>query len=263
MTNLEYWTERINNQGYETIEHFLTDLLKVYRTAHRNINNEIKNTLLDCMDSDGNLKITSLYERNRLKNLMDLVDYELQQLGFRMIEGLELNLVEIFKEAYMNIAVQVLNVPEKKVATLFNESTARTIVMENYKGASFSTRIWGTNLSPVRQQIQDSVIQTCIQGKDVRKASEELSRIMGSSIADAKRLCITETARIHSEATRNTALDNGYRSFYVLSESDCCEACSDLSGIHYSLNRRDILPAHPHCKCCMCIDVHYDGPIEE
>ena len=225
-------------------------LKKLYRQAFRNIREELFTIWLD-MQSGGSISQSDLYQRNRMANLQALLSKELQRLGVKQIELLQQGLYNIGVQGFTDMS-SFLGLAG--TFSFLDEQVAKEIISQNYKRATFSERIWN-DMDKLRRQIEDGVVKSALQGKDVRKVSQMIQERMNVCFSSAKRITVTETGRVFNESCRRKASDNGYKTYSVLVESDACEDCiKDLSGKHFNINE-SVLPRHPNCKCCMIIDL--------
>lgn len=250
MKNKEYWEKRMDNALKLSAKQIQKPLKKLYQKSFNNIKNELLDIWLD-MQNDEGISQSALYQKNRMANLQGLLSKELQKLGAKNIELLQLGLYHVGVQGFQDMS-NYLGV--SGTFSFLDEQVAKEIITQNYKGASFSERIWN-DMDKLRQQIGDGVAKAALQGKDVRKVAWEIQDRMNVSFSSAKRIAVTETGRVFNESCRKKAIDNGYKTYSVLVESDACEDCVDaFSGKHFDINE-SVLPLHPHCKCCMIIDI--------
>lgn len=250
MNNKEYWQERMDNALSLSEKEVLKPLKKIYKSAYNNIKDELINIWLD-MVNDGEISQSFLYQNNRMSNLQTLIARELNKLGNINVEYMQTSFFNTFQQGFedMSTFLGLTN-----AFSFLDKQVANEIIKQNYKGANFSERIWN-DINKLRIQIEDIVTKSALQGKDVRKVAKELQGRMNVSYSDSKRITVTETARIFNESCRQKALNSGYTSYSVLVEPDACKDCvSEFTGKHFNINE-SVLPRHPHCKCCMIIDI--------
>lgn len=249
-TNKEYWQKRITNSQRQAHKNVNKPLQKLYKDAYKRIDEQLKEVWLEMLES-GEISQTSLYKTKRFRMLQDEIGGILQGLGLKNIDLLQSNLLDNYINEWEHLNGEL---GIKKEFTFINEHSAKQIINQNYKGATFSDRIWD-NLSSIRGQILTTVTDSAILGVDVRKASKALSARMGVSYNDAKRITITETSRVFNEACRQSASETGlFSTYHILSEPNCCEDCEGLDGRTYELSE-SVLPMHPYCKCTIIIDL--------
>lgn len=258
MANDTYWLERHANNVYKKLDKFDRQLQKVYKQAYKSIESQLKDVWLDML-KDGEISASAIYKNQRLMSLMDEVDRQLRKLGIYTNENLQLSLLDTYKSAWLETDVQLGNV--RGSFNLLQEQVAIQVVNASYKNAVYSDRVW-SDLSKIRTQIEKTVVDTAVTGQDVKKASRGLAERMGVGLSDAKRITITETSRVLNEACRSRAEEKGYKSFHILINDNACKECQKYKNRHFAINRSDILPIHPWDKCCMIIDLDYDGEIE-
>lgn len=251
MAQNDYWLIREQNKAQLNAEKLNKQLEKVYKEAYKSINRQIEKVWLEML-SEGEITPSSIYKNKRLDSIMDQVKKQLNTLGVKIDDDLQLNLLDTFKSAWLETAKQLDGVSTS--FTLTNEQLAKEVVNASYKNATYSERVWN-NLAVIQQQIETVVVDTAITGQDVKTASRGLAERLGVSLNDARRITITETDRVLQESCRQSAKDRGYKSYHVLIEGDACGECvSDFTGKHFDINE-SVLPNHPYCKCCMIIDL--------
>lgn len=250
MNNKAYWESRMDNALKLSAKQIQKPLKKLYQKSFSNIKNELLDIWLD-MQADEGISQSALYQKNRMANLQALLAKELQKLGTKNIELMQLGLYHVGVQGFQDMS-NFLGVSGS--FSFLDEQVAKEIITQNYKGATFSERIW-KDMDKLRQQIEDGVVKSALQGKDVRKVAWEIQDRMNVSFSSAKRITVTETGRVFNESCRKKAADNGYKTYSILVESDACEDCvTAFTGKHFDINE-SVLPLHPHCKCCMIIDI--------
>lgn len=250
MKNESYWKKRMDNALILSEKQIQKPLKKIYKQAFENIREELFAIWLD-MQGENEISQSTLYQRNRMANLQILLSKELQKLGSKQIALLQQGLYHVTVQGFTDIS-NFLGVIS--TFSFLDEQAAKEIVNQNYKGASFSERVW-EDIDKLRKQIEDSVVQSALQGKDVRKTAHLIQKRMNVCFSSAKRITVTETGRVFNESCRKKASENGYKTYSILVETDACEDCKkDFEGKHFSINE-SVLPRHPNCKCCMVIDV--------
>ena len=250
MNSKVYWAERMENALKLSEKQVTKPLKKLYRKSFNHIKSELLNIWLD-MAGEGEISQSSLYQRNRMSNLQGLLSKELRKLGETNIEYMQTALYNTFRNGYDSMD-KFFGI--KGAFSFLDEQVAKQIVSQNYKGATFSERIWN-DMDKLRLQIEDSIIKSALQGKDVRKVAKELQERMNVAYSSSKRITVTETGRIFNESARQKAMDRGYTSYSILIEPDACEDCvREFTGKHFNINE-SVLPLHPHCKCAVLIDI--------
>lgn len=245
-----YWMERQQNKAYKTASRVNKQLEKTYKTAYKSINKQIEKVWLDML-TEGEITPGSIYKNGRLKAIMREVEKQLGKLGIAINKDLQLSLLDTFNNTWLEANKQL---GAETSFNAVNSQLAKEIVNSSFKNAVYSDRVW-TNLKEIQKQIEKTIVDTAITGKDVRTASRRLAERMGVSLNDAQRITIAETDRVLQESCRQTALARGYKTYSIIVESDACEECKDkFADKHFEIGE-SVLPAHPFCKCCMKIDI--------
>lgn len=247
MASKEYWMLREQNKANKTAKQTIKHIEKVYKQAYKSIDEQMQQVWLEML-TKGEISASSLYNYNRLDRIMDEVDKQLKKLGITTDSNIQQSLMDVYVDAYKSTGRNL-----GMIDVVMPEHLAESIVNASYKNAVYTTRIY-ENLGKVRQQIENSIIESAATGRDVRKVSKELANRVGASLSDTKRIVITETDRVLNETCRITALNGGFKSYHLLVESDACDECVGLEGTTFDINEQ-ILPVHPYCKCAMIIDL--------
>lgn len=251
MAQRDYWLTREQNKAYKSAEQINKQLTKAYKQAYNSINKQLEKVWLDML-ADGEITPASIYKNQRLNSIMGQVKKQLNALGVKINEDLQLSLLDTFKSAWLETSKQLDGVSTS--FTLTNEQLAKEVVNASYKNATYSERVWD-NLALIQQQIEKVVVDTAITGQDYKKASRGLAERLGVSLSDSRRITITETDRVLQESCRQSAKARGYTSYHVLIEPNACDECkSDFTDKHFDINQ-SVLPNHPFCRCCMIIDI--------
>lgn len=223
---------------------------KLYKTVFQAIDSELTQLWLEMMNNGG-ISSSNLLKANRYNELRKLIETELRKLANQnnifMQESLIDTYLNTWLEMYQHLGVE-------KELTILDREVAKQVVMQNYKGANFSERIW-SNMTELRERIHDSISMSAVAGVDVRKVAETVKQTLNASYSDSKRITITETSRVFNESCRNTALNSGlFETYHLLMENNACPDCQKLKDEHFPLTQ-SILPVHPYCKCTMIIDM--------
>lgn len=131
---------------------------------------------------------------------------------------------------------------------------ANVIVNADYKGATFSERVWN-NQSVLQNDLDKAMRRVLIQGKGPREASRELRKnakgIVNSKKYEADRIAITESARVQAETQLASFKEFDIKQTQWIAEPDACDICSQFDGKVYYLGEVPDLPQHPFCRCSL------------
>lgn len=251
MTKSEkYWQDRMDLSQKVAKKNINVPMKKLYKEAYNKINRELQQVWMEMLEK-GPVSQSDLFMANRYRNLQREVERQLRGLASNEIKYTQESLIDTYIEQW-NAVNEFAGVGREW--TIFNEQAAKQIILQNYKGATFSERVWG-NTSALKGQLTDAITNTAILGQDVRKAARELQRILNKGYNSCKAITITETSRVFNESCRFSALETGlYKTYHILLEPDACEKCTPNQGLHFDLNE-SVLPVHTYCKCTMIIDL--------
>ena len=135
-----------------------------------------------------------------------------------------------------------------------NAKAAHAIVNASFHNATFSDRIWMYQ-DMLKADLSKLLQQNIIQGKHPRELATHLRKRFGVSQFNAERLMITESARIQTEAQKQSLERNGfeYYEYIACGKNDVCGICKGLDGKHFKV--KDMMigenapPMHPFCHC--------------
>ena len=127
-----------------------------------------------------------------------------------------------------------------------------TIVYANFNGATWPGRHW-TRQNELREIVKKGVADTVLRGKGTNLLINQLRKEFDVSYGYARRLAVTESARVYSEAQKANYEANGVEWFEVMTELKACKICQPFNGKTAKVS--DLVPAlnappfHPNCRC--------------
>lgn len=251
--NEKYWQDRMDLSQKVARKNINKPMKKLYQEAYNKINRELQKTWMGMLEK-GSISQIDLFMANRYRNLQQEVERQLRGLASSEIRYTQESLMDAYIEQW-NAVNDFAGVGREW--TTLNEQVAKQIILQNYKGATFSERVWD-NASALKSQLTDTITNTAILGQDVRKAARELQKVLNKGYNSCKAITITETSRVFNESCRASALETGlYKTYHIMLEPDACEKCTPNNGIHFDLNE-SVLPVHTYCKCTMIIDLPWE-----
>lgn len=139
---------------------------------------------------------------------------------------------------------------------------AGEIINGDFHGAPFSSRIWA-NKNELVARLQVGLERSILQGEHPDRwahlftdlVSAEMGEKAGRALFAARRLAITESARVMSEIQFRSFEKGGYKKYIWITEIDdrTCPVCSALDGEVFDIDRSEIganlPPLHPFCRC--------------
>lgn len=130
--------------------------------------------------------------------------------------------------------------------------SADTIIYANFYGSNWSTNIW-TRQNELRDIVKKGVADTVLRGKGTNVLINNLRKEFDVSYGYARRLAVTESARVYSEAQKANYEVNGVEEFEIMTELKACQICQPFNGKIFKVS--ELVPAlnappfHPNCRC--------------
>lgn len=129
---------------------------------------------------------------------------------------------------------------------------AEAIIYANFHGARWDKTIWKRQ-DALRSVVKKAVSDTVLRGHGTTPLIKQLEREFKVSYSYARRLAVTETARVYSEAQRLNYEANGFDEYEIIAESGACGVCAPLNGTHHKVSAMvpgyNAPPFHPNCRC--------------
>lgn len=126
------------------------------------------------------------------------------------------------------------------------------IIYANFHGARWDKTIWKRQ-DALRSVVKKAVSDTVLRGHGTAPLIKQLEREFKVSYSYARRLAVTETARVYSEAQRLNYEANGFDEYEIIAESGACGVCAPLNGTHHKVSAMvpgyNAPPFHPNCRC--------------
>lgn len=130
--------------------------------------------------------------------------------------------------------------------------SADSIVYANFNNATWSSRVWKRQ-NELRDIVKRGVADTVLRGKGTNVLISNLRKEFDVSYGYARRLAVTESARVYSEAQKANYEANGAEWFEVMTELKACPICQPFNGKIFKVS--ELVPAlnappfHPNCRC--------------
>lgn len=186
---------------------------------------------------------------NRLELLKANLTLELAQL-----ESNEMKLTERFlKDEVRQTLKQQAGLLGHSVASQGTlQAVAQARIKAPFEGATWSRRIWNRQ-TVLRQQVDKITQDLVIRGVNPTTAISQLRRTFDVTAHQAKRLAVTEGARIQTEVQREMLKQAGFEMVEYITEPSACRICAPHSGKHYRIVQLvpglNAPPMHPFCRC--------------
>ncbi|MCW6680873.1 minor capsid protein [Aerococcaceae bacterium NML130460] len=131
-------------------------------------------------------------------------------------------------------------------------SMAQGIIDTPYHGATWSENIWRRQ-NALRVIVARTAEDTLLRGRSALNMIPQLRKEFNVSKAHAKRLAVTETARIQTAVQKASYEANGFDEYEFMAEPSACPICARLDGKILKVADmepgRNAAPMHPHCHC--------------
>ena len=129
---------------------------------------------------------------------------------------------------------------------------ARAIINTPYLGATWSERIWDRQ-DKLRKIVAELTQTAIIRGRNAVELIPLIREQMDVSAYAAKRLAVTEVARIQTAVQKENYRANDFQEYEYIAEPTACDICAELDGkIFKAANMQpgeNSAPMHPHCHC--------------
>ena len=142
----------------------------------------------------------------------------------------------------------------------YSKEGIKAIVNSDYKYGNFSKTLW-TNQKALMNNIEVMLRRSIIQGGNSTELVGRLRKQFDVSVHEAKRLLVTEAARVQGDVQIDSMEQAGYEEYVYISEPTACDICKHLDGQHFKIKDREVgvnyYPMHPFCKCSSA--AYYDS----
>lgn len=186
---------------------------------------------------------------SRLELLKSNIDLELLALANEEMDYVERELFSAFqkeKEFQAGILGEFTNDAKE---LKFN---ADILVNQKFAGKLWSDRIWKRQ-SDLREVVKFATSEALLKGRNATTLVSQVVREMNVSRIEAKRLLVTEVARVQTEVQKESYKENDFDKYIYLAEPSACSVCSSLHNKVFDVKDMtpgvNASPMHPHCHC--------------
>lgn len=212
-------------------------------------NNKVKKYIERGM-FDKSLNDLSLYNLkmriSRLEFMKANIGFEVDKLTDRLKSEYEEYLIKETVEEYKRQS-GILKPNIKYGTKIFS-----TIVNGSFYNATFSQRLWG-NGENLKSVINTTINRLVLQGVHPDKMISKLRDSFDVSHSEARRVLITESARVQGDVQIDSIEQAGFKSYVYIAERRACVICSSLNGKVFLVKDKEIglnmYPMHPNCRC--------------
>ena len=186
---------------------------------------------------------------SRLEVLQANIKLHQYDLALNEFEIIDKHLIESIRRENL-FSAGVLNMTLGSFES--SKISADSIVYSNFNNATWSSRVWERQ-NELRSIVKKGVADTVLRGKGTNVLINSLKKEFDVSYGYARRLAVTESARVYSEAQKANYDANGVEWFEVMTELKACQICQPFNRRIFKVS--ELVPAlnappfHPNCRC--------------
>lgn len=193
---------------------------------------------------------------SRLEALKLQTQQSLEVMFGNQLDSIDSTMRNVYKSGYYHTAYEIQKgvgvgwdfsaLDDKQISKVINKPWA-------VDGKNFSERIWG-NRQKLVNELNNTLTQNIILGKDPQKAIDEIARKMNTSKTNAGRLVMTEEAFFSSAAQKDCFDELDVEQFEIVAtlDSHTSDICRGMDGKHFPMSEWKVgvtaPPFHVHCR---------------
>lgn len=193
---------------------------------------------------------------SRLEALKLQTQQSIEVMFGNQLDSIDSTMRNVYKSGYYHTAYEIQKgvgvgwdfsaLDDKQISKVINKPWA-------VDGKNFSERIWG-NRQKLVNELNNTLTQNIILGKDPQKAIDEIARKMNTSKTNAGRLVMTEEAFFSSAAQKDCFTELDVEQFEILAtlDSHTSDICRGMDGKHFKMSEWKVgetaPPFHVHCR---------------
>lgn len=202
------------------------------------------------------------YHINRLEALKIQTQQSLEVMFGNQLDSIDSAMRNIYTSGYYHTAFEIqkgmgigwdfATLDDKTISKIINKPWATD-------GKNFSERIWG-NRQKLVNELNSTLTQNIILGKDPQKAIDTISRKMNTSKNNAGRLVMTEQSFFSSAAQKDCFAELDVEQFEIVAtlDSHTSEICQEMDGKHFKMSQWEVgVTAPPFHVWCRSTTVPY------
>lgn len=169
-------------------------------------------------------------------------------------ENIQKFLHKVYEDGYYRTLQKIEGVGFAADLTLLNTRAVDNAILQNWSGKNFCEKIWG-HKQKLGIRLRDTISTGLIRGYSVDKMSSKISKDMGVSFSDAKRLVRTESNYCYNKGTLDGYIQSGIvESYKYLATLDnrTSPQCRALDGEVFEITEAapgtNYPPMHPNCR---------------
>lgn len=193
---------------------------------------------------------------SRLEALKLQTQQSIEVMFGNQLDSIDSTMRNVYKSGYYHTAYEIQKgvgvgwdfsaLDDKQISKVINKPWA-------VDGKNFSERIWG-NRQKLVNELNNTLTQNIILGKDPQKAIDEIARKMNTSKTNAGRLVMTEEAFFSSAAQKDCFTELDVEQFEIVAtlDSHTSDICRGMDGKHFKMAEWKVgetaPPFHVHCR---------------
>lgn len=193
---------------------------------------------------------------SRLEALKLQTQQSIEVMFGNQLDSIDSTMRNVYKSGYYHTAYEIQKgvgvgwdfsaLDDKQISKVINKPWA-------VDGKNFSERIWG-NRQKLVNELNNTLTQNIILGKDPQKAIDEIARKMNTSKTNAGRLVMTEEAFFNSAAQKDCFTELDVEQFEIVAtlDSHTSDICRGMDGKHFPMSEWKVgvtaPPFHVHCR---------------
>ena len=193
---------------------------------------------------------------SRLEALKLQTQQSIEVMFGNQLDSIDSTMRNVYKSGYYHTAYEIQKgvgigwdfsaLDDKQISKVINKPWA-------VDGKNFSERIWG-NRQKLVNELNNTLTQNIILGKDPQKAIDDIARKMNTSKTNAGRLVMTEEAFFSSAAQKDCFTELDVEQFEIVAtlDSHTSDICRGMDGKHFKMSEWKVgetaPPFHVHCR---------------
>ena len=193
---------------------------------------------------------------SRLEALKLQTQQNVEVMFGNQLDSIDSTMRNVYKSGYYHTAYEIQKgvgvgwdfstLDDRQISKVINKPWA-------VDGKNFSERIWG-NRQKLVNELNNTLTQNIILGKDPQKAIDEIARKMNTSKTNAGRLVMTEEAFFSSAAQKDCFTELDVEQFEIVAtlDSHTSDICRGMDGKHFPMSEWKVgvtaPPFHVHCR---------------
>jgi SPP1 gp7 family putative phage head morphogenesis protein len=193
---------------------------------------------------------------SRLEALKLQTQQSIEVMFGNQLDSIDSTMRDVYKSGYYHTAYEIQKgvgvgwdfsaLDDKQISKVINKPWA-------VDGKNFSERIWG-NRQKLVNELNNTLTQNIILGKDPQKVIDEIARKMNTSKTNAGRLVMTEEAFFSSAAQKDCFAELDVEMYEIVAtlDSHTSDICRGMDGKHFKISEWKVgetaPPFHVHCR---------------